>query len=693
MVEDSEQVDDTTPDDPVRVHDETLHQWQRDAVTSWEQGDGHGQHRGTLEIFTGGGKTLIALSAFGRVSSAVPEVKLAVVVPTEALARQWEANLIERTSLEAADIGMLGAGRSDRLEDHRALVAVINSAAKHLPAMATNSTPLMLVVDECHRAGARTFARVLQTPARYRLGLSATPDREEVDEQGLPLEYDEHLLGQLLGKVVYRFSLKDARRIGWLPEYKIHHHGVSLLPDEQVQYERTSRRVSDLADSLQAYGVQSGQARFAATKGGEVGQVASAYIAAVARRKDLLYRAEERERIAVRIVAKAATRERTPRILLFHERVVEATRLYERLCAALPELRIALEHSQLPTLQRQEAIRAFRSGEVRVLVSVKSLVEGIDVPEADVGVSVASSSSVRQRVQSLGRVLRRSFDGSEDKQADMHVIYAAETVDEAIYAKEDWSDLTGEDANRYWLWPTDAEATPVEQAGPPQEPRPTEDQVWEQLDRRVPADPVVWPGVMPELEYSVDTRANVTTSQGAVVANPQGVAEMVRRVRGREGGRFRVSPLYRLVLVWGDGEAGRAPYLAGQLEEPFRIRQDSPSDPDDAETDVSSLASGDEYPGPTDDEHGTFALRAKRGGVIERRVGSDREFAFTDGDTNHEKNARTALAAWRSLGLPGMEFKINSLGHAWYLDQGVPRFLADVQGGFTWPGEELATDP
>ena len=143
-------------------------------------------------------------------------------------------------------------------------------------------------------------------------------------------------------------------------------------------------------------------------------------------------------------------------LLLFHERVAEAEELFTELCARLPDTPMALEHSDLPAAARHSALARFRSGEVNVLVSVKSLVEGIDVPDADVGVSVASSSSVRQRIQTLGRVLRRRFDGGV-KQAEMHVVYVHDTVDEAIYGKEDWSDLTGAEANRYWLWPLDPE--------------------------------------------------------------------------------------------------------------------------------------------------------------------------------------------------------------------------------------------
>src|SRR5207244_12882212 len=164
----------------------------------------------------------------------------------------------------------------------------------------------------------------------------------------------------------------------------------------------------------------------------------------------LLYRASERTRVAAQLVRSELARNPDRRILLFHERVAEAAALFDRLVAELPDVPIGLEHSRLSDAARAEALYAFRSGRISVLVSVKSLIEGIDVPAADVGISVASTSSVRQRIQSLGRVLRRPFEPGASKDAEMHLIYVADTVDEIIYAKEDWADLTGAAANGYW---------------------------------------------------------------------------------------------------------------------------------------------------------------------------------------------------------------------------------------------------
>ena len=673
--------------EPIKTTGFELFPWQQEAVCSWLQGDGGIPYRGTLEIFTGGGKTLIALECLAKTSEQVPGLRCAIVVPTEALVEQWTANITKFTDIHRDEVGVLGAGSSDDFNSSRILVCVVNTASKRLPELAGEADSLMLIVDECHRAGAPTFSRVLRTPARFRLGLSATPEREELDENGEPLEYDAQILGKELGGVVFRFSLREARRQNWLPEYEIHHHGILLTEAERRKYEEASRRIDDLADRLTQFGISPEEARRASSREGPAGRLAQAYVAATSKRKDLLYRASDRTRVAARLVREALARKESARILLFHERVDEAAALYERLRESAADVPVRLEHSRLPDSERRRALRDFKDGIAAVLVSVKSLIEGIDVPDADVGVSVASSSSVRQRVQSLGRVLRRTFDETQPrKEAEMHILYVTDTVDEAIYGKEDWSDLTGEGANKYWRWPSDPSCSPELQEGPPLRPKPTEEDEWDRLGRHAPHGPQPWQGEMPSREYSVDTRGNVRTAAGITIGNPQGVDEMVLSVRGRPGGRFCVTPVYRLVIIRGEGpEAGL--FVAGQLTEPFALRADGEFLPPD-EFDASSLEPGQEYPGPRDKTNGTFKLRQKRGGIIER-PGPDRstEYALPDDPSRPElaANARGILENWRRVSTSGLTFHVNSLWHAWYEEAGRAVFLGKADGGFPWP--------
>lgn len=663
-----------------------LADWQTTACEQWLKGSDGRPYRGTLEIFTGGGKTLIALEALARSSIVIDDLKCAIVVPTEALARQWRDCLQRYTSLTDRQIGMMGAGSDDTFSNHSVIVAVINSAAKKLPSLVADSDRMMLIVDECHRAGAKTFSQVLNTPARFRMGLSATPDREELDEDGEQIAYNDQIAGQKLGDIVFRFTLREAREAGWLPDYEIHHHGIRLSAAERSEYEDASRRIDDLADRLQELGVETGRARTAALRGGEVGKIAGAYVAATAKRKDLLYRASERGRVAARIINREFRIQDDRRVLVFHERVDAAEDLFRHLQENIAPDKIELEHSRLAQSAREKAMIRFRSGDAQVLVSVKSLVEGIDVPDADVGLSVAASSSVRQRIQSLGRVLRRRFDSERpDKHAVMHLIYVSDTVDESIYGKENWSDLTGSGRNCYWLWPLNPDEQPERVDSPPRTPLPSEEEEWVRLGCQVPTEPQPWNGLVPPFEYSVDTRGNVSTTTGALITNGQSVDKMVSLVRRRPGGRFYVTPIYRLVVVRGDGKDGGL-MVVGKVSEPFIVRE-STDEGEDLNFELGDLRPGQPYFGPNDKSNGTFKISQKQGGVIQRKLkGGVTEFALTSSpaDPVKSESAKRVLTNWKSLAETGMTFHINRMWHAWYAESGEIRFLGDSPNGFAW---------
>ena len=75
--------------------------------------------------------------------------------------------------------------------------------------------------------------------------------------------------------------------------------------------------------------------------------------------------------------------------------------------------------------ERRELLGAFRAGELPVLVTSKVLNEGVDVPEASVGIVVSGSGSIREHVQRLGRILRPVAG----KQAVLYELISADTAE------------------------------------------------------------------------------------------------------------------------------------------------------------------------------------------------------------------------------------------------------------------------
>ena len=87
-------------------------------------------------------------------------------------------------------------------------------------------------------------------------------------------------------------------------------------------------------------------------------------------------------------------------------------------------------HSQLSAEARKRALSEFRENRHRILVSCRCLDEGIDVPDANIGIVMSSTAVERQRIQRLGRVIRRA-DGKQA--ACLYYIYIRESTDDAAY--------------------------------------------------------------------------------------------------------------------------------------------------------------------------------------------------------------------------------------------------------------------
>ena len=78
-----------------------------------------------------------------------------------------------------------------------------------------------------------------------------------------------------------------------------------------------------------------------------------------------------------------------------------------------------------PPKERNSILEKFRQGRYRAVVTSKVLDEGIDVPEANVGIIASGTGSKRAYVQRLGRILRKK----EGKEAMLYEIIAEETTE------------------------------------------------------------------------------------------------------------------------------------------------------------------------------------------------------------------------------------------------------------------------
>lgn len=420
-----------------------LREWQVEAIDSWWR---HGQ-RGVIAAATGTGKTIAACAAIERLHEAHGDrLRVAVVVPTIVLAKQWARELRETLHLDPRRISQMHSdAQTDPDKSRPVLVAVLNSARNGLQpiltAWAKEGAHTLLIVDECHRAGAPANAKIFKSPFQSALGLSATPER--------PDRGDEEYIYPALGNQVYTYSLRRALDDGVLAPLTSLNLYVDFTATEQERWDDSTRLLAESLARLRSdYPTIDFTTQKAFTTIGQLAdegdRTAQRVVASISDRRSLLSECSARRRCVEEIFTWML--DSNPKALVFHETISSATASHQRLRQL--GITAVIDHSALPSAERAQSTDAFRRTATRVMVAVRSLDEGVDVPEADVAVIVAGSRTRRQRIQRIGRVVRRQAG----KSAIVISILTRGTPEESITGAQD-AELLGEERVLHVRWP------------------------------------------------------------------------------------------------------------------------------------------------------------------------------------------------------------------------------------------------
>ena len=242
---------------------------------------------------------------------------------------------------------------------------------------------LLIVADEVHQIGSPQNSKFLTIEAGKRLGLSATPTRYgDPDGTAKILQY--------FGDIVQpRITLADAVAAGRLVPYEYFPHPINLTASESDDWKSETRAI---------------QLEIARQRADESG------------RRPLSERAKmlliKRSRIAKKASKKVQL---ASDVLRRHYETGQSWLIYCEDGGQLTDVLIALReqgltpieyHSQMPG-DRDATMEWFRAYG-GILVSIRCLDEGVDIPAVSHALILASSQNPRQFIQRRGRVLRQA---------------------------------------------------------------------------------------------------------------------------------------------------------------------------------------------------------------------------------------------------------------------------------------------
>ena len=212
--------------------------------------------------------------------------------------------------------------------------------------------------------------------------------------------------------------------------------GVPLSPDERAEYIATEQRLVSARQHLRGVpGMPltpfgdfiAAVAHLAAGDAGPDGRAAREYLEVFSLRRQIVAQSSGKYELLGRLAPAIKVADGS---LLFTETVRGANHAINRLD---PLVAIELITGSTARHHRTAILSDLRTRRLDAVAAPRVLDEGIDVPDADLGIVMSASRTRRQMIQRMGRILRRKRPGGR---ARFVILYAQDTLEDPAHRIE-----------------------------------------------------------------------------------------------------------------------------------------------------------------------------------------------------------------------------------------------------------------
>jgi len=378
--------------------------YQIQAYKNWLNND----FQGIFAMATGTGKTITSLNCVLEEYQKKGSYRVLVLVPTLALVDQWRTeissfnfkNIIEvsgRTKWKK-ELTKIKNDYSWNIVHNCFIIATYVSFTDILFQKLINllGTDIILIADEAHNIGALKVKNAFKTlKLNKRIALSATPKRA-YDPEGT-IEIEKFFNDR--PPYCYTFSMKEAIEKEFLANYFYYPRLVELTEDELVNYINISKKLLKYYDS-NTTGFR---------KCIEVEKL-------LLLRKHIIHKAKNKL-ILFQEIIQEINKQRELKYCFVYVPEGYGTKENTETFSYIEEFtKILFEISPKTTSNtfigedsnRQDKLKGFSDGKIDVLLAMKCLDEGVDIPRAEIGIFASSTGNPRQFIQRRGRLLRKS---------------------------------------------------------------------------------------------------------------------------------------------------------------------------------------------------------------------------------------------------------------------------------------------
>ena len=418
--------------------------YQTKALDAWIEN----KYQGFFAMATGTGKTITSLNCLLHLYKNEGSYKCLILVPTMALIEQWQRecskfgfrNIIKISSKERgwkdAVTRVVTNSYFNEKKVSYVIIATYASFAKHETCSRLEELPTstLLIADEAHNMGASLMLKAMKRVVfQRRIGLSATPYRQ-YDPQG------NRSINNFFGieeHYTFEYSMAEAIEKEVLCKYRYFPHIVNLNEEEMERYLILSKQIAKFFHDD--------------TKTFDDDPVLTALLL---KRKRIIHKAVNKlikfkeiindlynEKGNLKYTMVYAPEGICPDVSYYNvlddrdeiEDDNEETPLIDiyTMLVAETDKYTTVEQFTARENDRDRILRDFTNGITEVLIAMKCLDEGVDVPRAENAIFCASTGNPRQFIQRRGRILRTHDEKSMAYIHDLVVVpyidYGAES--------------------------------------------------------------------------------------------------------------------------------------------------------------------------------------------------------------------------------------------------------------------------
>ena len=359
---------------------------QKQALNSWARNN----YIGSIIAGTGFGKSKCGIMAIDHVLSNNSTGKSLILVPTVQLQDQFKEEF-HKWGLESC---------LDNVE-----ILCYQSAYKFV-----NNHYDIVLCDEIHLGLSPKYRQFFENNEYDKLLCMTATLPEE-------LEYKELL--RHLAPTVYNITLDQCVAKGIVAPYTIYCKPVQLTPTEKDNYKKINNSFVYYKYQLGQFNAFDEAKRIMGDKNAHPADKKCAV---------MFYRAIRVRKKIVDFAANKITEFQKLVLTNVHIKILAfsgANDFTDQLCASVSPLS-ATYHSKKTKKQREKALEDFKTGHVNVLCSTKALNQGLDIPDANVGIICGITSKSLSMIQRVGRLIRFQ----EDKIGEIYILYVENSQEE-----------------------------------------------------------------------------------------------------------------------------------------------------------------------------------------------------------------------------------------------------------------------